>query len=229
VSKIERIPARAVRRARGKRPERFEALEPRRLLAAHIVGNPTSYATIQAAVDAAVAGATITVDPGVYAEGVAIFKPLTLRGAQAGVDGRSNARGVSESIVTGVDTGAGISLAFKIGVDNVVLDGFTVQGQSTQSSTTGAGIVINPSVSGTHIVNNIVQNNATGMFIANSSTTNPLVIEHNTFRLNNNAGPSSGAAILTNGSLSGGNITNVSINENYFFKNFGTSNLEAAI
>ena len=68
--------------------EHVELLECRRLLAAHVLGNPTAYATIQAAVDAAVSGGTVTVDPGNYAELVFVTKPLTLLGAQAGVDGR---------------------------------------------------------------------------------------------------------------------------------------------
>ena len=51
-----------------RRPKSLEHLERRQLLAAHIVGSGTVYATIQAAVDAAVAGQTVTVDPGTYAE-----------------------------------------------------------------------------------------------------------------------------------------------------------------
>src|SRR4051794_38471752 len=83
----------------------LEQLETRRFLAAHIVGNATNFATIQAAVDAASAGQTVTVDPGNYPETVSIFKQLTVKGAQAGNDGRSNARGTGESIVTGADGG----------------------------------------------------------------------------------------------------------------------------
>src|SRR3954469_19180318 len=86
--KVRRLSARKARRNH----QTFEKLETRQFLAAHIVGNPTSYATIQAAVDAALAGSTINVDAGTYNEFVAINKPLTLRGAQAGIDARSNAR-----------------------------------------------------------------------------------------------------------------------------------------
>lgn len=80
-----------------------ETLEARRLLAAQIVGSSTVYQTIQAAVDAAAPNATITVDPGVYSELVTVYKTLTIKGAQAGVDGRSNARTSTsaESIVNG--------------------------------------------------------------------------------------------------------------------------------
>src|SRR5687767_12799384 len=105
--------------------EAIERLEFRRLLTATIVGNPTIFPTIQAAVDAASAGATINVTTGNYAETVSVFKKLTIKGAQAGIDGRSNARGANESIVTGADAGGGIfTTAFKIGASDVVIDGF---------------------------------------------------------------------------------------------------------
>src|SRR5258708_4558064 len=47
-------------------PALFERLECRQMLAAHIVGDPTVYATIQAAVDAAAPGAVINIDAGAY-------------------------------------------------------------------------------------------------------------------------------------------------------------------
>jgi parallel beta-helix repeat protein len=50
-----------------------------------------AFTTIQAAVDAAPAGATITVPPGVYRESVRIAKPLTLNGYGAIIDGRDAA------------------------------------------------------------------------------------------------------------------------------------------
>src|SRR5438552_18128534 len=84
---------------------RIEQLERRQLLAAHIVGDPTVYATIQAAVDAASPNATINVDAGSYEELVTVNKPLTLHGAQAGVDARDDSRGSAESVVRGFDFG----------------------------------------------------------------------------------------------------------------------------
>src|SRR5437667_2585888 len=88
-----RIAANPSQRKSKRRPAKaLEPLEARRLFAAHIAGDPTVYATIQAAVDAALPNAIVTVDSGTYAEQVAISKPLTIRGAQAGVDARSNVR-----------------------------------------------------------------------------------------------------------------------------------------
>ena len=215
--------------------EAIERLEFRRLLTATIVGNPTVFPTIQAAVDAAPDGATINVTAGNYAETVSIFKKLTIKGAQAGIDGRSNARGVSESIVTGADAGGGIfTTAFRIGASDVVLDGFTVEGITSQSDTQGAGITMLPNIAGTKIINNIVQNNPSGLYLSNNSSTKPAIIQFNYFAFNNLNGPSSGQAIHSNGSISGGVLTNVIIDNNFFFKNFGgappvSTGLEPAI
>ncbi len=83
-------PRRGRSAVKGYRP--IEALEARCLLAAHIAGDATVYSTIQAAVDAARPGAVIDVDAGTYSEDVVIWTPVTIRGAQAGVDARSNTR-----------------------------------------------------------------------------------------------------------------------------------------
>src|SRR5207253_339826 len=93
----------------------IEKLETRRLYAAHIAGSSTVYSTIQAAVNAASTGATITVDAGTYAEKVTINKTLTLRGAQAGVDARgsrSSDNGSGESVVTGASSSNGRTTSF---------------------------------------------------------------------------------------------------------------------
>jgi pectin methylesterase-like acyl-CoA thioesterase len=78
-----------------------EAMEQRLLLSAHIVGSSTVYPTISAAVSAASAGATITVDAGTYAEQVTITKSLTITGAEAGIDARTRVGGstAAESIL----------------------------------------------------------------------------------------------------------------------------------
>jgi regulation of enolase protein 1 (concanavalin A-like superfamily) len=221
-----------VRSSQIRRP--FEALESRRFFAAHVLGDPTVYQTIQAAVNAALPGGIVTVDPGVYAEQVTVNKKLIVQGARAGVDARSNSRGVGESIVVGQTDATGkITGGFKIAVNDVTLDGFTVQGQTTLTDTDGAGIVIRPNINGTKIFNNIVQNNVAGLYLANNSTTNPTVIQYNLFRSNNNDGDHSGRGIYTNGGLTGGNLVNVTIDSNAFLYNMGspatTTTVEAAI
>ena len=213
----------------------FEPLETRTFLAAHITGSTTVYSTIQAAVNAASVNAIITVDAGTYPELVTITKSLTIRGAQAGVDARSNLRrsGANESTLTGTTnaTDGMITSSFYINANDVTIDGFTVQG-NTSAGKYGAGIVIAPNRAGTHIINNIVQNNISGLFLSNNSATDAAVIQHNVFQNNNNDGVLGGRGIYSDEVISGGNLTNVTIDGNTFFKNFGgvgTTNLEAAI
>ncbi len=218
----------------SKRWHIYEPLERRQLLAAHIQGDPTVYSTIQSAIDAAAAGAVINVDPGTYSEWISISKSLTLRGAQAGVDARSNARaGAAETIMNGISLGGTTrSASVSVNADNVTVDGFTFTGTNSQDLAQGAGLVISPNHSGTHIFDNIFQNNTSGMFLANNSSTNAAIIYHNVFKNNNNAGEEGGRGIYTNGDLSGGNLTNVQIDSNYFYNNrgsSGTTGLEAAM
>jgi hypothetical protein len=114
-------------------------------------------------VNAAIAGQTITVDAGVYSELVTVTKALTIKGPRAGVDGRSNLRSdrAQEAIVNGNLNASGTrGSSFFLNADNIVLDGFTVEGQNTDN-TYGAGIHMGPKRTGIKIYNNIVQNNAT--------------------------------------------------------------------
>src|SRR5947209_4650869 len=89
---FNRIARQAPKRpASGKRMHRAieaELLELRRMLAAHVVGSTAVYSTIQAAVNAAAPGGTVTVDAGTYPELVAIGKSLTVLGAESGIDAR---------------------------------------------------------------------------------------------------------------------------------------------
>ena len=198
----------------------IEQLESRLLMAAHVVGSPTVYPTIQQAVDAAPVGGAVRVDPGTYDELVTVNKKLTVQGAP-----------FDRSIVDGQDFGGGShSTAFYITANDVTIDGFTVQGQ-TSIGKFGAGIVIAPGVAGTHIVNNLIQHNVAGLYLANNSTTDPALILNNIFAYNNNPGGNSGRGIYTDGGVSGGNLTNAQIDGNLFIGNVGTgtTNPEAAI
>src|SRR6476659_1092018 len=111
--------------------DELEALEFRRLLNAHIVGGSgaNNYALIQDAIDACPANGTVLVDPGTYSEQLFLYNGITLKGSQAGVDARSNSRGVaaaaSESILQGTLNGDGTrSFAVKFVGNNCTLDGF---------------------------------------------------------------------------------------------------------
>lgn len=219
----QRFSAKQARRERARRNtvlrQAIERLEGRCMLAAHIVGSSTVYSTIQAAVSAAAPGATINVDAGTYPELVTINKPLTLRGVEGGVDARTNARAAanSESILTGSVYSDGThSGGFYINANDVTIDGFTVQGNTNATGICPAGIVMAPKISGTHILDNIVQNNVTGIYLANYSSTDACIIQHNLFENNNNPGNNSGRDIYSDGGVSGGNLTNVLIDSNDF-------------
>ncbi len=212
----------------------LEQLEQRRLMTAQIVGSSTVYSTIQAAVNAASPGAVINVTAGTYNEEVTVNKSLTIEGAKAGVDAWSSSRSnaAAESIVDGVSGSGGESMAFYITASNVTIDGFTVQGETNESVSDGAGIVMAPNIAGTHILNNIIQNNVTGVYLSNDSSTDPAIFEHNFFNSNNNPGENGGRGIYTDGSLTGGTLTNVIIDYNWFSLNHGstgTTTGEAAI
>lgn len=143
--------------------------------------NP-DFNTIQGAVAAAPAGATILVCAGNYPEAVSVTKPLTLRGAQSGVDARTRAvPAASESVVT---SGAAntFSLTGLSASESVVIDGFTI------NHTAGAGIfsqsgsnhvyrdnvisgdiyAVNTNVPGTTVFENRIENSSIG-FEANSA------------------------------------------------------------
>jgi hypothetical protein len=159
--------------------------------------------TINAAIGKASAGDTINVAIGMYNEQVSINKTLTLLGAQNGVDART--RSGSESVI---DNACG---PVQIMADNVVLDGFTIQGSTSSDPCFLAGIWTNPAFSGTHgghqILNNIVQNNISGIELDNDGTI-ATKVQFNLIQNNNNPGPGSGNAIQVNFGLANALIDN---------------------
>lgn len=196
----------------------LETIESRRYLAAHIVGSATNYATIQAAVDAVSPGATINVDAGTYNETVQIYKSLNLRGAQAGVDAR-NARG-AETRVYATQT------VFDIYANGVTIDGFVIEGNRADiGAQLGAGVLMRPNIHGTHVYNNVIQNNVTGIYLSNNSNTDAAIIQRNliqnNFEANNywtkEPGENGSRGIYTDGTVSGGYLTNALIDSNRLF------------
>ncbi|MFO0928817.1 MAG: right-handed parallel beta-helix repeat-containing protein [Gemmataceae bacterium] len=166
-----------------------------------------AFATIQGGVNAVAVGGTVNVRAGTYNEEVSVPKTVTLLGAQAGVDART--RGVvAESVVDGVGA------SFSIGASDVVIDGFTLQGQTFFYP--GAAIWMQPGTSGTEVRNNIIQNNSTGIFVANNSASNQTVIEKNLFRDNTNSGPAGGHDIYADQYTAGVGMQNVLIDSNTF-------------
>jgi hypothetical protein len=103
-------------------------------------GGGSDYTTIQAAINGASAGDTINVVAGTYQERLNVSKTLTILGAQAGVDPTASGARTNtalESIVT--ESGLGtpnpdVLVEIPSGVPNVVLDGFTLSGDPTNTT-----------------------------------------------------------------------------------------------
>jgi nitrous oxidase accessory protein NosD len=178
---------------------------------------PADYTTIQAAVSDP-GCTTINVAAGTYNEQVTIGRTLTLNGARAGVDARS--RSGPESVITNACG------PVQIEADNVVINGFTIQGSTLPDPCFLSGIWTNPGFSGTQggpqILNNIVQNNISGIEL-DSTCTNPTLVQHNLIRNNNNPGPGSGNGIQTNFGL-----CNATIDANTFSGDTSSSILVVA-
>jgi uncharacterized repeat protein (TIGR01451 family) len=86
-------------------------------------GCDDSHATIQAAIDHAVSGDTVRVAAGTFAENLTIDVPLTLEGAQSGVDARG--RVAAETIVA---PPSGVALTLVTGSAGTTIDGLTFSG-----------------------------------------------------------------------------------------------------
>ena len=122
-----------------------------------------SYSTIQSAVDAAGAGATIYVCAGTYQETLTIAKPLVLDGAQYDVD----ARGRGGSVET-VLTGGGITYA--AGATSGTVNGFTLEDYSG----TAAPVVAEGVGAGWQFVNDVVDVSHGGIALDTDGAVNPL-------------------------------------------------------
>jgi len=158
----------------------------------NLIFGTSAFTSIQAAVNTATSGATIDVAPGTYNELVSVNQSVTIDGAQTGVDARTRSA-AAESIVDGAVNGLNRTTSFYITANNVTVDGFTVEDQSDPNQF-GAGVVMAATTSGVTIENDIVTNNAIGIFADSDGAS---LIQHNLFDGNNTAGPAGGAAIYS--------------------------------
>jgi parallel beta-helix repeat protein len=152
--------------------------------------------TIGAAVSRVASGGAAYAAAGTYSENVTISKPLTLKGANAGVAGTST-RG-AESIVA--DGGAGSHIDLSIDADNVTVDGFTFEGSVSDPAAATIGVWINAAQKGVTVKNNIVTDNSIGMYPNCSSD---CLVQGNAFKANNRAGAAGGAGIYTDQGVNG--------------------------
>jgi len=153
---------------------------------------PGDYSTIQAAVNET-GCTTIDVAAGTYNEQVAIERPLTLNGAQHGVEAktRSGAPG-SESVISD-ECGP-----VKVNAGDVTIDGFTLEGATSASPCALNAGIWTPlgGVAGTQILDNIIQHNVEGIYL-NNEAGSAAKVEGNLIRDNNNTGPGNGDGIYS--------------------------------
>ena len=145
----------------------------------------TTYATISLAVGAAAAGDIIVVGPGKYNESVNITIPLSLFGAQAGVDARVGR--TYQHLESVVDATGKSGPAFLVNLSEtykyspVVIDGFTIQGGTAGSYVAGIYVTYYYSAP-VQILDNIIRNNAVGAYLHGAYGT---VVKHNLIQSNN--------------------------------------------
>ena len=168
--------------------------------------------TIQDGINNTLLGGTVNVAAGTYPELVNVNRTLTINGARTAVDARDASRtGLpdTESVVTGrIISGTSRSSAFNVSVINVKIDGFTVQDNTNQNQF-GTGILVRKAITGTQLLNNIVQNNIIGIIPATDTT-----IRGNLIRNNNQPGSASGTGIYAEAAANGNPFNNVTIDNN---------------
>jgi len=126
------------------------------------VGPGETYTTIQAAINAAAPNDTIQVAAGTYYERITVSKPLSLRGAQYGVDptapgARTNPAAESVVGTTGLP-GANPDVLIDIAgsTSGVTIDGFTLNGNPDQTNADTCVVRVGASCSNISITNDIM-------------------------------------------------------------------------
>jgi WD40-like Beta Propeller Repeat len=140
------------------------------------------FTSIQAAVDAAQPGDLVRVCPDLYAETVVVDKPLTLKGDPDAVEAVDCFQPTlpelppdQQAIVD--PAGEGFSIAFKLEADDVVLEGFVVQGATV-------GVDASDRFSGYRIHHNLIRLNTLFGVDFGSEGTHESRTDHNCIREN---------------------------------------------
>jgi hypothetical protein len=175
-------------------------------------------------VTAAAPGDIVVVGSGTYNQNVVIpagKNGLSLFGAKAGVDARVDRDNpAAESIVIGTTS------VIIVESTDVVIDGFTVQGGSDVNPGNATGVDLKGSgggspgftpATGARVVNNILENNGTGVSVNSEGFTavSNVLIEHNVIR-NNNAGVCTPTNCGTGDGIFTSAANNLTITENDF-------------
>jgi parallel beta-helix repeat protein len=140
------------------------------------------FTSIQAAIDAAEPGDLIRVCPDLYTESVVVDKPLTLKGDPDAVEAVDCFQPTlpelppdQQAIVD--PAGEGFSIAFKLKADDVVLEGFVIQGASV-------GIDASDLYSGYRIHHNLIRSNTLFGVDFGSGGSRESRVDHNCIREN---------------------------------------------
>lgn len=166
---------------------------------ANVCPTGCQYKTIQAAINAATAGSTVTVGSGTYRERLTISKTLTVKSLNGASGTVIDASGLNKSVVTitGLTT----------------LDGFTITGGKAAN---GGGIAVTNG--GATIRNNIIRNNVAttaggGLYFA--APYKSLLVENNRFESN--------TATTRGGALMLGQYSPQTVTRNTFVTNSSTN------
>jgi parallel beta-helix repeat protein len=204
----------------------------------HILYVPSQYTTIQAAVNAASAGYTIMVDPGIYNENVVVDKQLTITGSNAGMwNDATTVNATSPALNVFTLTASGIviqNMTIIGGLDGIHIDGYdnlTVQNCHITRATDDGIEILNSEAgaNGGLIQNNNVSGNSQAITTEgqrntaiNLNTTTGYTVNNNTIKDNGGvyqvADKShqyhTGTAVLIEAS-SGSTVTNNTMSDDY--------------
>jgi hypothetical protein len=148
--------------------------------------------TVTAAVAAAAPGAVITVCPGVYTGTVVIDKPLTLRGAQHGVDARGGRTDLAKESV--IDGGGAAGIQITGSTSGVTVDGFTIRNSGTDALPRD-GIEAFSGGSGFSFVNDVITQTTYGINMSSLGAA-PSTVTHDRFDTNNRSGSQGGSGVF---------------------------------
>ena len=202
----------------------LESLEERRMLAVFTVddsfaaNDPAAreFTTIQAAVNAAVAGDKIKVKPGTYEENVVVNKQLKIEGAGASLANHLDSTKASIVDPVNNNTANSPAIAFDLQADGIEIEGFTIGEFDTNTDPNGTiGIRTSASNSGYEIEDNIIEENTIGIYLntetSESSPPAETKVKDNIIQNNDRAGTNTG-----NGIYSDLGLQNVEIKKNLF-------------
>ena len=143
---------------------------------------------------------TVEVEAGTYAERLMVNKPLTLQGAQAGVDARG--RSATESVIQDPGTYANPKVLIEVTApaDGVMVDGFSLRGDET--NTTADTSTIRTWANGVTVQNNLIG----GMHGLVYKGGDGLTVDRNAFTVNK-GGVTGQPGAITNATISDNSIS----------------------